>query len=100
MGSFIVLDGELDKNHGRGVTCGGIVGHPREVHGITFIILADGGQWSAINAIQLREQLELWDRRLRRIGSGVHVHNGKQYWGKVLEASIQFTKLIRAFINC
>ena len=82
VGSFIVLGGELDKNHSRDVTCGGTEGRPREIDCVTFVFLIDDGEGSTVDTIQLAEELELWELGLRWISGGIWVHNAGQILGR------------------
>jgi hypothetical protein len=65
---------------------------------VSSVVLVDFCERSAIHTIQLGEELELWDRGLRRICGGTWVHNPGQHMGKSLEAPIQFAEPFCAFV--
>ena len=61
-------------------------------------VLVDFGERNAIHTVQLGEELQLRDRRLRRVCGGTRIHDPEQHLGKSLETAIRFTKPFCTFV--
>ena len=64
---------------------------------MSCVVLIDFGERSAIHTVQFAEELQLWDRRLRRVCGGTWIHNPKQHLGESLETAVHFAEPFHAF---
>ena len=66
---------------------------------VTHVVLINFVGWSAVHTVQFGEELEPWDRRLRRVRGGAWVHNAGHRFEKCPETPIHVAEPFCAFVN-